>query len=170
MNNSNNIDLFLPRSHNTDFFANVLAKTILSHNKKPIRIYLKGEIGTGKTTFARSFLKTIGIIDKIKSPSYSILEQYNIESINIYHFDFYRLNNHIEFLDLGFKDLLLDEEAIFLIEWPEKTKESLPIPDIEISFQCYKEGRIVKILAQTIQGIGWMKIMETKKINLQNLL
>ncbi|WBF65375.1 MAG: tRNA (adenosine(37)-N6)-threonylcarbamoyltransferase complex ATPase subunit type 1 TsaE [Candidatus Kinetoplastibacterium crithidii] len=163
--NNYNIDLFLPKSNNTDCFAKILATTILNHNKKPIRLYLKGEIGTGKTTFARSFLKTIGVIDKIKSPSYSILEQYNIKNLNIYHFDFYRINNQLEFLDLGFKDLL-DEKAIFIIEWPEKTKELLPIPDIEIFFQCYKEGRIAKILAQTIQGIEWIKIMEIKKTNL----
>ncbi|AFZ82504.1 tRNA (adenosine(37)-N6)-threonylcarbamoyltransferase complex ATPase subunit type 1 TsaE [Candidatus Kinetoplastidibacterium crithidiae] len=169
MNTSNNIDLFLPKPNNTDYFANTLGTTILIKNKKPIRIYLTGEIGTGKTTFARSFLKTIGVIDKIKSPSYSILEQYNIDNLNIYHFDFYRLNHHMEFLDLGFKDLLY-EKAIFLIEWPEKTKEFLPTPDIEISFQCYKEGRIAKVLARTIQGIEWMKIMETKNINLQYLL
>ncbi|AGF48538.1 putative ATPase or kinase [Candidatus Kinetoplastibacterium oncopeltii TCC290E] len=94
-------------------------------------IYLYGDLGVGKTTFVRYFLKNFGVIENIKSPSFSIMEQYNNNEIKFYHFDFYRFNHQSELLSIGFEELE-NKNNIMLIEWPEKAIDFLPKPDLEI--------------------------------------
>ncbi|AGF47103.1 putative ATPase or kinase [Candidatus Kinetoplastibacterium desouzaii TCC079E] len=158
--------IYLPDVNRTNDLAKILFSSIFSKSEpSTLHINLKGDIGTGKTTFARSFLQNMGIKDRIKSPSYSLLESYKALNLNIYHFDFYRIDDPIEFINLGFKDIL-KEKALFFIEWPEKVEKYLPIPDLELSFQCYKTGRIVEILAKTNQGTRWSQTILGQKQNL----
>ena len=95
-------------------------------------IYLEGELGAGKTTFARGFLQGLGYTGKVKSPTYTLIEPYEIANKDIFHLDLYRLTEPEAFLYLGWNDLF-SSEAIALIEWPEKAATYLPPADLIIT-------------------------------------
>lgn len=106
--------------------AEQLAKIITSNNLQSIKIYLSGELGAGKTTFSKYFLKALGVDETIKSPTYTIIESYVAGTFNIDHIDLYRIQEE-DLYDLGF---LEGDDKIWLIEWPEKGGASLPEPDL----------------------------------------
>ena len=100
----------------------------------PITIYLRGELGAGKTTLVRGVLRALGFEGRVKSPTYGLVEVYAISRLNLYHFDFYRLKDPDEWHEAGFRDSVT-EQAICLIEWPEKAlgaRVPLPTPDLSI--------------------------------------
>jgi len=89
-------------------------------------IYLKGQLGAGKTTLVRGFLQGLGYSGLVKSPTYTIVESYSFErKPSVFHFDLYRLNHPKELLDIGLDDYL-SEKGIYLFEWPEKAGSLLP--------------------------------------------
>ncbi len=88
-------------------------------------IFLKGPLGAGKTTLVRGLLKSLGYSGPIKSPTYTLVECYEIQNKKIFHFDLYRLNHSQELLDIGFEDYL-QADGVCLIEWPEKALDILP--------------------------------------------
>ena len=98
-------------------------------------IFLKGDLGSGKTTFCKGFASGLGFSDEILSPTYSILNEYRINSKNLYHFDLYRLKSINEFLEIGGIEYLNDKKSISLIEWPDLIKEMVPKNIIEIEFE-----------------------------------
>src|SRR5258708_6431581 len=85
----------------------------------PCVIFLHGQLGAGKTTLVRGFLRGLGYEDKVKSPSYNLVEIYNLGAQSIFHFDFYRIRDPHELDFMGIQDYW-QPSAIFLIEWPEK--------------------------------------------------
>jgi len=101
-------------------------------NQKTFLFY--GDMGAGKTTLIKSLCKQLGSNDNITSPTFSIVNQYNGEGATIYHFDFYRLKNEHEALDIGFEEYLYSGNYCF-IEWPEKIPNLLPDNFISISIQ-----------------------------------
>ena len=98
-------------------------------------IFLKGNLGSGKTTFCKGFASGLGFSDEILSPTYSILNEYKFNSKNLYHFDLYRLKSINEFLEIGGIEYLNDKESISLIEWPDLIKEMVSENIIEIEFE-----------------------------------
>ena len=119
------------------------------------RIHLRGELGTGKTTLARALLRASGIQGRIKSPSYALLESYNISNLYFYHFDFYRFSDAQEWQDAGFRELF-DENAVILIEWPEQAGTRLPPPDLDILLEHAGTGRRASIDAYSDKGRLWL--------------
>ena len=109
--------LHLPDEAATDALAGQLAPLVSGAAGLPAggRIHLQGDLGAGKTAFARALLRACGIRGRIKSPSYALLESYKIFNLYLYHFDFYRFSDSREWLDAGFRDLLR-EDAVVLIE------------------------------------------------------
>ena len=82
-------------------------------------IFLKGNLGSGKTTFCKGFASGLGFSDEILSPTYSILNEYKLNGKNLYHFDLYRLKSVSEFLEIGGIEYLSSQNGICIIEWPE---------------------------------------------------
>tara|TARA_Y100000590_G_scaffold411024_1_gene504598 strand:+ start:36 stop:461 length:426 start_codon:yes stop_codon:yes gene_type:complete len=110
-------------------------------------IFLKGDLGSGKTTFCKGFASGLGFSDEILSPTYSILNEYKLNSKKLYHFDLYRLKSVNEFLEIGGIEYLNDKESISLIEWPDLIKEIVSDNIIQIEFEhLSKEERKITIL------------------------
>lgn len=124
-------------------------------------IFLQGDLGAGKTTTVRGFLVALGYQGKVKSPTYTLVETYQLKNKIIYHIDLYRIQQPKEILALGLFDTpdYLKEKIIYLIEWPQNAAAELPVPDITciISPLEFKKGRACQVTAHTAQG---KKIME----------
>ena len=114
-------------------------------------VYLHGDLGAGKTTFVRGFLRGLGHQGKVKSPTYTLVEPYVVSSYNIYHFDLYRFINEEEWESAGFRDYF-NPSSICFVEWPEKAENLLPTPDIDIYLTPYNEGRILQFSAHSDLG------------------
>jgi tRNA threonylcarbamoyladenosine biosynthesis protein TsaE len=118
-------------------------------------IYLQGNLGTGKTSLVRAFLRACGVTGRIKSPSYALLETYNVSRLNLYHIDFYRFNDPRELAEAGLRDLFTPD-AVVLIEWPEKAAGHLPAPDLMIRLDLLGMGRRAEVEAATKRGASWL--------------
>ena len=114
-------------------------------------IYLKGELGTGKTTLVRGALHKLGFTGNVKSPTYTIVEPYSINNHVVYHFDLYRLNDPEELESLGIRDYC-DGQSISFFEWPEKGGNLTPNADISLLLSYTEEGRNAELTA--ISEIG----------------
>jgi tRNA threonylcarbamoyladenosine biosynthesis protein TsaE len=111
---------------------------------RTLHIWFSGDLGSGKTTFIRFFLESLGHHGKVKSPTYNLCEPYQIlnhgQVILVHHFDLYRMNHPREWEEAGFKDILTSP-GINLIEWPEKAEDTLPSPDLIMSLQYASETK-----------------------------
>jgi tRNA threonylcarbamoyladenosine biosynthesis protein TsaE len=114
-------------------------------------IYLKGDLGAGKTTLVRGVLRGLGYAGKVKSPTYALVELYDISSLYLHHFDFYRLKDPAECIKAGLRDMF-GGESVCLVEWPEKAHGVLPSADLEIVLEHRGSGRVVHLQAQTRAG------------------
>ena len=119
-------------------------------------IFLQGELGAGKTTMARGFLRGLGHRGKVKSPTYTLVEEYFLGDRSCYHFDLYRLADPEELEYMGIRDFLLDKD-ILLIEWPDKGVGFLPAADILVEITYQNESRNVKLRANTEKGNNYLK-------------
>src|SRR5690554_211555 len=124
---------------------------LASYLQPGMTVYLHGDLGAGKTTFVRGILHGLGYQGKVKSPTYTIVEPYNVSRFNIYHFDLYRFNDHYEWEAAGFRDYF-NPQSICLIEWPEKAAELLPSADMDISLEPSGHGRTLSIRANSSLG------------------
>lgn len=135
-----------------------------------LTIYLHGDLGAGKTTLVRGLLHALGYQGKVKSPTYTLVESYEVESqvfssYNLYHFDLYRFNDDEEWENAGFRDYF-NAQSLCIIEWPEKAQQVLPAPDIDIYLTIYpvghELGRGIKLLANTALGTQCLQILSAK--------
>jgi tRNA threonylcarbamoyladenosine biosynthesis protein TsaE len=114
-------------------------------------VYLQGELGAGKTTLARGILRGLGYADKVRSPTYTLVEPYTVDQGAVYHLDLYRLTDAEELEWLGLRDMLA-EQALLLIEWPERGAGGLPQADLVVQIAHAEVGRSVDIVARTDRG------------------
>jgi tRNA threonylcarbamoyladenosine biosynthesis protein TsaE len=138
-------------------FGAALAKAI----EPDLTIYLHGDLGAGKTTLVRGLLRGLGFVGKVKSPTYTLVEPYEMldshaAQLNLYHFDLYRFNDEEEWEAAGFRDYF-NPASVCLIEWPEKASHILPVADIDISFNIKdlvsgKQGRTIHLSANSSHG------------------
>jgi tRNA threonylcarbamoyladenosine biosynthesis protein TsaE len=121
-------------------------------------IQLHGDLGAGKTTFARHLLKALGVLGRVKSPTYAVVEPYSVEgatpgsTLAIWHFDFFRFNDPDEWEEAGFRDIFASP-GLKLVEWPEKAGSHLPPADLDIHIEMLpSETRAVTCTARTDAG------------------
>jgi len=118
-------------------------------------LHLKGELGSGKTTLARGMIRALGHPGRVKSPTYTLLEPYGHLRLNLYHFDFYRFENRTEWLNSGFRDHF-NPQSLCIVEWPERTGDLLPPPDLEIHLRYDGEARSATLAAHSAPGEAWL--------------
>lgn len=114
-------------------------------------VALNGELGAGKTTLVRYILQKMGIEGTIKSPTYTLVEPYQIGTTDIYHFDLYRFNSLDEWFESGFDEYFVHHSICF-IEWAEKALELIPVVDWNITITVPDSNRIVEITPNTAKG------------------
>lgn len=114
-------------------------------------IYLQGELGTGKTTFVRGFLRGKGYTGVVKSPTFTLVESYPFTGHSLCHFDLFRLTDPRELEFLGVRDYLAPE-SLCLVEWPERGAGVLPPADLTLTFSYLPQGRGVTAVAGTPRG------------------
>ena len=118
-------------------------------------IHLAGELGTGKTTFARALLQALGVGERIKSPTYSLIESYRVGGLDIHHLDLYRIASTGELEWLGLADLP-GRRALLVIEWPERGAGALPPPDLAIDLRHVGVQRWLDVVARSGRGQAWL--------------
>lgn len=129
-----------------------LAREVAQHLSSSFVMLLKGDLGAGKTTFARGFIQASGFDGVVKSPTYTLVEPYPISNNRMcYHFDLYRLADPEELEFTGARDYF-NENDVCLVEWPEKAEGFLPPADWICEFSYHKEGRNLTILAVSDKG------------------
>ncbi len=127
--------------------AQELARTLVPG----LVVYLRGDLGEGKTTLVRALLHALGHQGRVKSPTYALVEQYEASGLHLRHFDLYRFRDPEEWEAAGFRDEF-NGRNVCLIEWPEKAAGLLPQEDIAIVFQILPHGRIAVLTAHTANG------------------
>jgi tRNA threonylcarbamoyladenosine biosynthesis protein TsaE len=118
-------------------------------------VFLSGDLGAGKTTLVRGFLRALGHRGAVKSPTFTLVEPYELEEPGgrraVNHFDLYRLSGVPDLEGLGFRDYL-DGAALCLIEWPERGARAAVAPDLEVRIDIVGTGRVVVVCARTPWG------------------
>ncbi|PXV58522.1 tRNA threonylcarbamoyladenosine biosynthesis protein TsaE [Dyella jiangningensis] len=114
-------------------------------------VYLHGDLGAGKTSFARALLGALGVGERIKSPTYSLVESYRANGRPAWHLDLYRIADPGELEWLGL-DALSDPAALVLVEWPERGAGALPAPDLIVHLGYAGTGRQARMEARTERG------------------
>ncbi|KJZ39202.1 tRNA (adenosine(37)-N6)-threonylcarbamoyltransferase complex ATPase subunit type 1 TsaE [Pseudomonas fluorescens] len=144
------ITLYLADEEAMTAFGARIAKTTEGHGL----IFLEGDLGAGKTTLSRGIIRGLGHEGAVKSPTFTLVEPYEIGDIRAFHFDLYRLVDPEELEYLGIRDYF-EDDALCLIEWPDKGAGFLPKPDLTITISPQDSGRSLKILSQGSRGEIW---------------
>ena len=146
----NQLQVLLKDEQQMHLFGEKIAQAIGQVNA-PLLILLNGDLGAGKTTLSRGILKGLGYKGSVKSPTYTLVEPYDLEIGKVFHFDLYRLVDPEELYDIGFNDYL-SEAQLCMIEWPDKGGSLVPRPDIRLQINSNGTGRQVILTAQTSLG------------------
>ena len=140
--------LVLPDADATDRLGAVLAQT------RPPRaiVYLRGDLGAGKSTLARALLRALGVTGAIRSPTYTLVERYPVGVGDAVHLDLYRIGDpgELEFLGLD-----AGEGALWLVEWPERGASALPPADLDVALALAGDGRVADLVAGSPVGEAW---------------
>lgn len=146
--------LFLADENATLAVASVFADIL----KEGGLVFLEGTLGAGKTTFSRGLIQALGHKGIVKSPTYTLVEEYLLASVAVYHFDLYRLADPEELEYMGIREYL-QPQNLCLVEWPEKGYGVLPNADLTLILADKKQGRALKWQAHTPKGEAWQQAL-----------
>jgi tRNA threonylcarbamoyladenosine biosynthesis protein TsaE len=121
-------------------------------------LYLTGELGSGKTTFARGFVRALGVADAIRSPTYTLLEIYPAGEVTAVHLDLYRVGAPGELESLGLREWARPGH-LWLIEWPERGAGALPPADLTAAFSARAETHDIEVTAGSASGAAWLRAL-----------
>ena len=121
-----------------------MGAALARHLSPGLVVTLAGELGAGKTTLVRGLLRALGHAGPVKSPTYTLVEVYEVSRLNLYHFDFYRLHDPREWIDAGFRDVF-NGQNVCLIEWPDRARGLLPPADLAITLDWQDSGRLATL-------------------------
>ena len=133
-----------------------LGASLAAGAKAGLVLYLSGDLGSGKTTLARGLIGALGHPGRVKSPSYTLIEVYELSSLNLYHFDFYRFKDKTEWVSSGFREYF-GPDALCIVEWPERAAGLLAPADLEIELQLSGTGRLARVRARSAAGADWLQ-------------
>ena len=138
---------FLPDEDATLALGAALARRL----QPGLVVYLDGDLGAGKTTLVRGLLRALGHAGPVKSPTYTLVEVYELSRLDLHHFDFYRFSDPREWIDAGFRESF-NGRIVSLIEWPRKAGTLLPPADVEIALQPSRTGRNASLRSSSPMG------------------
>jgi tRNA threonylcarbamoyladenosine biosynthesis protein TsaE len=118
-------------------------------------LYLCGELGAGKTTFARGFLRALGVTEEVRSPTYTLLELYPAGELTAVHLDLYRVRDAAELEALGLREWARSAH-LWLVEWPERGGSRLPPADLTLAFSVGEAGHDIAVDARSPLGESWL--------------
>jgi tRNA threonylcarbamoyladenosine biosynthesis protein TsaE len=131
---------FLQNTEETERFGAELFQSLAAKGL----IFLHGELGAGKTTLVRGYLRAVGYTGTVKSPTYNLVEEYTVAGKKIVHFDLYRITDPEELEWIGINDYF-NQDCVCFIEWPDNGKGFLPEPDTVINLSVQGSGRMVEV-------------------------
>ena len=137
----------------TQAIAQNLADAVKKASPQGVVIHLEGDLGAGKTTFSRYVIQTLGHSGAVKSPTYTLVEPYELDEVNVYHFDLYRLADPEELEFMGIRDYF-GTNTVCLVEWPERGGALLATADITITIKLEENIRCFTLTAEGEVGAG----------------
>jgi tRNA threonylcarbamoyladenosine biosynthesis protein TsaE len=149
------IDLNLPDSGATESLGRALAAALPETATAGAVVYLHGDLGTGKTTTARSMLHSLGVVGKVRSPTYTLIDTYLLPRVACVHIDLYRVQSLNEVEELGIRDLA-GPGSVMLIEWPEKGAGAIPPADLILALDYAGEARRGVVTPGSGLGENWV--------------